>query len=147
MSAILQAFGIDWHLLLINAVNFGLLLAALWYFLYAPLTKIIEERREKVAEGVRAAHHAERHLAEIDASRQKILAEAGTEADRLIADARKAGEEKERDLVVSGEASAERILRDAEAQAQELKEKAVQESKEEVAKLIVLGVEKTLAKK
>jgi F-type H+-transporting ATPase subunit b len=147
MSAILNAFGIDWHLLVINTINFALLLGALWYFLYAPLTKMIEARREKVAEGVRAAHHAERHLAEIDASRTKILAEAGAQADVLIAEARKAGQEKERELVVSGEASAARIVEDAEAQAKELKEKAIQESKKEVAELIVLGVEKTLVEK
>jgi len=59
MSELFSAFGVNWKLLLIQAVNFGLLLAALTYFLYKPILKIIDERREKVAEGVRTA---ERHI-------------------------------------------------------------------------------------
>lgn len=144
MSAILQAFGIDWHLLIINAVNFALLMTALWYFLYAPLTKIIEERRTKVAHGVQAAEKAQKQLSEIEASRSAVLATAGKEAEDLVATARKSAKEKEREIVASGEASAARMVKEAEAQAEELKQQALRESKEEVARLIVLGVEKTL---
>lgn len=145
MSAILQAFGIDWRLLIVNTVNFGLLLLALWYFLYAPLTRTIEERRRKVAQGVTDAETAEARLAEIEASRATMLAEAGKEADDLLARTRKAAAEKEREMLASGESAASRIVREAETQAEELKKRALHETKDEVARLIVLGVEKTLS--
>ena len=142
MSAVLSTFGIDWRLLLINAINFGLLLLVLWYFLYEPVTKMLEERRTRVAQGVRDAEVAAQKLHEIEAARAGALAAAGKEADALVAAARAAGAQKERELVQKGEASVQRAVAEAQAQVQELKARSIEESKQEVAKLIVLGMEK-----
>lgn len=141
MEAVLTTFGIDWRLLLINAVNFGLLMLLLWYFLYGPLMRMLEERRERVAQGMRDAEAAARKLQEVEGSRAATLAAAGREADEVLAAARAAGTAQERELKAKGEAAAAAALRDAEAQAQELKERSLEESKHEIAKLIVLGIE------
>jgi F-type H+-transporting ATPase subunit b len=146
MDQLFAAFGIDWRLLVVNLINFGLLLAALWYFLYGPLTKMLEERRRRLAEGVTAANEADRKLAEIEGSRADMLASAGKEADDVIAAARAAGATKQHEIVSAAEASANAILSEAEAQAVELKREAIEESKQEVAKLIVLGMEKAFKK-
>jgi len=142
MSQILTTFGIDWHLLLVNAINFGLLLLVLWYFLYAPVMKMLEERRARVAQGVRDAEAAAQKLREIEAARAATLAAAGKEADALMAAARAAGVQKERDLVQKGEEAAQRAVAEAQAQALDMKSRSIEESKQEVAKLIVLGMEK-----
>ncbi len=144
MSAVFAAFGIDWRLLLIDSINFGLLLLALWYFLYTPLLRVLEERRQKVAGGVRDAEAAEIKLREIEAAKHGILAGAGAEADELLKKARLAGQEKERSLVAAAEAAAARVTADAQKQAAELKAQALEESKQEVAKLVVLGMEKVM---
>lgn len=146
MSAIISTFGIDWRLLIINAVNFGLLLLGLWYFLYSPVMAMLERRRKTVAEGVEAAHKAQQELTNIEHSRAATLAGAGREADALVAAARTAAAEKERELIAQGEVNAAGILEEAKLVAADLKAKALQESKQEVAKLIVLGIEKSLAK-
>lgn len=138
------AFGIDWRLLIINIVNFGLLLAGLWYFLYAPITRMLEERRERVAEGMRNAQAAAEQLAEVEATRGATLAAAGQEADTIVSQARASATQKEREILAAGESAAERMLTAAEAQAAEMKAQAIQESKQEVAKLIVLGVERAM---
>lgn len=142
MQAILTTFGVDWHLLLINAVNFGLLMLALSYFLYGPVMRMLEERRARVAQGVHDAQEAAAKLEEIEHARAEVLAGAGKEADEVLAAARVAGVQKERELLQKGEAAAATLLRDAEAEARELKSRALEESKQEVAKLIVLGMEK-----
>jgi F-type H+-transporting ATPase subunit b len=142
MSDLFSAFGIDWRLLVINLINFGLLLAALWYFLYTPLMNMLEERRRTMAEGVADAEEARRQLEEIEQSRAAMLAKAGSEADEVIASARVAAQAKGGEIVSASEASAHALLKDAEAQAQELKREAIEQSKQEVAKLIVLGMEK-----
>ncbi len=142
MSDLFAAFGIDWRLLVINLINFGLLLGALWYFLYTPLTNMLEERRRKMAQGVADAEEAKRQLNEIESSRADMLAKAGSEADEVIASARNAAQQKGHEIVSASEASAQALLKDAEAQATELKREAIEQSKQEVAKLIVLGMEK-----
>lgn len=146
MESILSTFGIDWRLLIINAINFGLLLLGLWYFLYGPIMRMLERRSRTVAEGVKAAESAQAQLAEVEAKRIRTLAAAGKEADALVASARAAAVAKEREILARGEAAAEASLREAAAQAEELKERALLESKQELAKLIVLGIEKTHAK-
>ncbi len=147
MDALLEAFGIDWRLLIINMVNFGLLLAALWYFLYGPLMRMLDERRDKIAKGVQDAQEAQRQLAEITQSRSDALAAAGKEADAVISQARGAATAKEREILARGEQAAAAALKDAEAQAREMKARAIDESKQEVAKLVVLGIERAVAGK
>ena len=147
MSQVLSVFGIDWRLLLINAVNFGLVLVALWYFLYAPVMRMLETRREKLAQGVHDADNAARSLSEIENSRAEVWAAAGKDADALVAAARAAGVQKERELMQKGEATAATLMRDASAQAAELQRRSIEESKQEVAKLIVLGMEKAFKTK
>jgi F-type H+-transporting ATPase subunit b len=147
MSAIFTTFGIDWHLLLINAINFGLLLLGLWYFLYTPLMRMLEERRQKVAQGVADAQAAQQSLKEIEGTRASTLAQAGREADEVLARARNAAQAREREMLAHAEAAAASVVKEAEAQAKEAKARAVAESKQEVAKLIVLGMEKTMQTK
>jgi len=142
MSDLFAAFGIDWRLLLVNGVNFGLLLLGLWYFLYKPLTQMLESRRQKMAQGIHDAEAAAHELSQIEASRAAVLAEAGKEADDVVSRARALGAEKQRALVEAGEANAAALLSEAEAGAKQLKEEAIAQSKQEVAKLIVLGIER-----
>lgn len=142
MEQILHTFGIDWRLLLINGVNFGLLLLALWYFLYGPVMKMLEERRERVAQGVRDAEAAARERSDIEHSRAAVLAEAGKEAEELVAAAREDAGVRGREMLSRAEAAAASLVKDAEAQAAELKHQALEESKKDIAKLIVLGMEK-----
>jgi F-type H+-transporting ATPase subunit b len=144
MAELFGAFGIDWKILVINLVNFGGLLLVLWYFLYGPVIRMLETRRQKIAEGVAAAEKSKQELEQIEHARTSMLAKAGKEADEVLSSARVAGTEKQREIVGSAEAAATRMLTEAEAQAKEMKDTAIAESKQEVAKLIVLGIEKTL---
>jgi F-type H+-transporting ATPase subunit b len=147
MSAVFAAFGIDWRLLLIDSINFGVLLLALWYFLYAPLTRMLETRRQKVIQGVKDAEEAAHRLSLVEQQKAHILGEAGQTADEVLAKARTAAAEKEHIIVAASEARAAALLKDADLEARELKNRAIAESKQEVAKLVVLGIEKMLQSK
>ena len=147
MSAVFAAFGIDWRLLLIDSINFGVLLLALWYFLYAPLTKVLEARRQKVIQGVHDADAASAKLADIEHEQSAMLGRAGAEADEVLSKARAAADLKGRALLAQSEAAAASVLKEAEAQAIALKAEALEESRQEVAKLIVLGMQKVGAHK
>lgn len=146
MDSILHTFGIDWRLLIINMINFGLLMLGLWYFVYGPVMAMLEERRQKLAKGVEDAEAAGMARAQIESERAAKLAEAAAQADESLSKARAAAAVREREIVEEAGKRAESIVAEAEAQAAEAKHKAIAESKEEVAKLIVLGMEKALRK-
>lgn len=146
MGEFFSAFGVDWRLLLINAINFGILLAGLYYFLYGPILKVLEERRAKVARGVADAEAATEQLRTIESERAGLLTKAGHEADEVLAHARTAALEKGKSMIAQSEAAASLLLKEAEAQANTMKHDAIEESKQEVAKLVVLGMERLAQK-
>ena len=147
MAALFSSFGIDWRLLIINCINFGLLLVILSYYLYKPVMRALEERRKKIIKGMEDADAAGVKLAEIEASRSEKLAQAGKEADEVLSRARVAAAKKEKETAAEAEAAASRVATQAQAEARELKERAITESKQEIAKLVVLGTEKLLREK
>jgi len=144
MSQLFAAFGIDWRLLLIQALNFGLLLVVLSYYLYKPILKIIDERREKIAEGVRTAEAAARRLAEAKEEGDKQIGEAAREAQSLVAQARASAEERKTGIIAEAEARAHAMLKDAEARIAEGERQAFQKSERDIAKAAMLAAEKIL---
>lgn len=144
MEEVLKAFGVDWRLLIIQAVNFGLLLLVLWQFLYKPLMKMLDARRTTIEEGVENAHKAQATLHKIEEEKGSILAAATKEGESLLERAQKAGSDRERTIVAQAEMKASALVKAAEAEAAEAKKRALSESKAEIAKLIVLGAEKVI---
>ena len=147
MGALFSAFGVDWHLLIIQLVNFALLLAALTYFLYKPVLRIIDERREKVAEGVRLAQQADQKLEDAKTQGEHIVADAAKEAEGLVATARTRAGELASETAKAAEAKAASILKEAEAKAEEEKRIALRESSKEIARAAMLAAEKILTEK
>ena len=147
MDKLLDAFGIDWKLLLVQAVNFGILIVALWYFLYRPVLKVLGERQEKIAKGVEDAEKATEQLARADTEIQTRLSKADAEATEVVAGAREvAGAERTR-LVKEAELRASQIEKDAEARATEAQAKALRDSEKEIARLAILASAKVLGEK
>ncbi len=111
MSQLFAAFGIDWRLLIIQAINFGVLLTALSYFLYKPITSMIDERREKIAEGMRQAEAAGRNLQAAKVEGEGIVGAAAREAEALSLSARQRADDKGMEIVRAAEAKAQAMLR------------------------------------
>jgi len=65
-AGIIGQLGLNWKLFLSQAVNFFILLAVLWAFVYKPIIKIIKERNEKIKLGLEKAEQADVRLKEID---------------------------------------------------------------------------------
>ncbi len=147
MDALFAAFGIDWHLLLVQAVNFGVLLLVLTYFLYKPILRIIDERREKVTEAVRTAEAAARTLDDAKKESDGLIGTAAREAESLIAAARTRADEKGNEIVKEAEMHAAGVLKDAEMRAEEAKRLALEESSQEIARVAMLAAEKIMREK
>ena len=146
MSEIIGVFGVNWKLLLIQAVNFGTMLVVLWYFLYKPVVGMLEKRREVIAKGVVDAEAAEQERVRTEEERGAILTAASVEAGTLVERAKQRGEEKERDILLEAQKKSERILEDTAMKAEEEKRKTLLESKEEIARMAILGAKRLLEK-
>ena len=144
MSELFAAFGINWKLLLVQAVNFGLLLSALTYFLYKPVLRIIDERQRKIAEGVKTAEAAQKQLADAKTEGEGIVGGAARQAETLVASARMRADERGNEIVKTAEARATALLKDASDRAEEAKRQVLKESEREVARVAMLAAERIL---
>lgn len=146
MSELFSAFGVKWSLLIAQAVNFGIVLIALWYFLYRPVLAVLEKRQKAVAHGVEDAARAGEMLAKADGEAEMRVKAADKQADDIVTAAREAGNEEKARLLKEAEARAVAVTRDADARAAEVAARSARESEREVARLAVLAAEKILAK-
>lgn len=84
MQQLLDQLGIDWHLLLSQAVNFFLLLVILRIFVYKPLLKLLHERQARIAEGLTKADEADKRLLEVEEIGKEKIKTAETEAVGIL---------------------------------------------------------------
>lgn len=144
MEQLIHAFGIDLRLILIQVVNFGLLMAALTYLLYKPVLKTLSERQEKIAQGVKDAEDALKARLEASEEKKGIIASANKEAEAMAVRAKEHAVVKADEIVAEAQKKAEQVVKDAALRSEEMKAQAQKESEAEIAKLAVLAAEKVL---
>lgn len=147
MTELFSTFGINWTLLLMQAVNFGLLLFVLWRFVYRPVLSMIDERQKKIAEGVQKAEAADRRLAEADEEGKQLVGSAAKEGESLVAAARARSETLAAEIVKNAETKAAASIADAATRAEESKRQALREGEKDIVRAAMLAAEKILAKK
>src|ERR1051325_6896715 len=99
MSDLLNKLGIDWRLLLAQAVNFGLVLVVLRFTVYKPLLNVLKKRREKIEKGLHDAELAEKHLSEADKLMASKIAEGEEKAVAILNATEKGSKEMENKLL------------------------------------------------
>lgn len=144
MEQLIHAFGIDARLILIQVVNFGLLMAALTYFLYKPVLKLLAEREAKIAKGIEDAKAAEAALASAEEEKREIIVAANKDAEATTARATEHAAGRADQIVADAHKKAEQVIKDAGDRGSELKAQALRESEAEIAKLAILAAEKVL---
>jgi F-type H+-transporting ATPase subunit b len=132
--------------LLIQAVNFGLLLLVLWKFLYRPLLAKMDERtqaiRKSLDEAQAARAEAQREREEHAARIQAAHIEAQAIRDTAL---REAAEEQRR-LVEAARVEAARVVESAKAELAQDVRRARQELRREVGDLAVTVAERLIRK-
>ena len=146
MEQIITVFGVNWKLFLIQAVNFGLLLALLYRYLYRPVLGMIDTRREKIENAINKAEQMERDFGEAEMEKAKLIREATLKGDELIEAAKKHAEVEEHNLIKDAHRKVAHLLNEAERRALREREDMMAQAEREVARMAVLAAEKVLRK-
>lgn len=147
MEQLLHAFGIDIKLISVQILNFAILAGLLTYFLYKPVLKILEDREEKINQGIKDAEEAAEARKNALIEKQAVLSEAQQEAGEIDSRARAYAKEKEAEIVVAAQNKASDVIRDAEVKSELLKKQALKESEAEIARVAILAAKKILEEK
>lgn len=144
MEQLIHAFGIDVKLITVQMINFVILMGLLSYFLYKPVLKVLADREEKIAQGIKDAEAAAAAKAAAESEKQSILRAAHAEAEGVAEKAKTYASEQSDQIVSDAHLKAESLIKDAESKGQEIKKQAEKESEAEIAKLAILAAEKVL---
>ena len=132
-----------WHIL-ISLCNLLILFLILKKFLYAPVKKVMAQRRTAIDESYSAAEEA-REKAEADKSEwAKRLELSKTEADRIIKEDETNAANRENEIISEARERADGIIRAAEGEAELRRRKAEDEIKHEIVDVSALLTEKLL---
>ncbi len=132
-----ESFGFDLKIFLSQVISFVIVALLLKQFAYKPILAVLEERRQRIAEGLLNAEKIKQQLAEGEQRQKEILAEANVTAQKMIDEARSSAgaiaERKQQEAIVA----AEQILAKArEASALE-HERTMSALKRELGRLVV----------
>ena len=113
-------------------------------FVLPPLTKAIDERRQKIADGLAAAEKGRADLAQAQARVSLIEASAESETHARIVEAEKQAAALVDDARREAEAERARIVATARQEAEQEAQRAIASLREDVAALAVKGAEQIL---
>ena len=85
-----EQFGFNTPLFISQAVSFLIVAFLLHRFAYKPILGQLEERRQKIADGLANAEKSGRELANAQAKAQEVIGQAGQQAAKIIEEARAA---------------------------------------------------------
>lgn len=144
MSEVLHQLGIDWRVILVQATGFLLVYLILRRFMFGPVGRMMQERRERIARDLEEAERVRQEAARVNAELAARLAEAHEEGRQMIQDAvREAQEARERLLAEAREEAHQFVERARSVVAYE-REQALVELRQQVAELAVLAARHAL---
>jgi F-type H+-transporting ATPase subunit b len=137
IQQIASTFGVDWPHLLSQIISFSVVCLLLHRFAYKPILKILDERRQQIAQGIADTEKIRTELAQAEAACRNIVLQANGHASKLIEEAHAAAGRVQDQETQKAIAAAEQILaKSREAAAQE-HARMLAELKREVGQLVV----------
>jgi len=146
VAAIAEQFHVTWQLLISQIVLFVIVAVMLKKFAYAPVLKVLEERRQKIAEGLANAETIKQELAKAQAKAQEILSQANAQSNKLIEEARQAAAKVLEQETQKAVAAAQDIITKARQASEAELVRMKTELRREVGRLVVSTTAKVAGK-
>lgn len=143
----MEGLGINWKILLGQAVNFVVLLFVLKKFVYKPFLRLLDKRKAGIEDGIKKTQEAEKSLQNIRGMSDKIKENSEKEAGEILKAAEIRAQERVKDLANLAEKERQRMLEAARAAIEkEAAEERKKREKEAIEKTLLVA-EKFLKEK
>lgn len=137
IQQIANTFGVDWPHLIAQIISFSIVCILLHRFAYKPILRMLDQRRQQIAQGLADTEKIKAELAQAEAKSHDIIVRANLQATVLIEEAHKAAARVQQQETQKAIAAGEQILvKSREAAAQE-HARMLAELKQEVGQLVV----------
>lgn len=144
MGQAIEALGINLPQLIAQVANFVVLLVILRLTLYKPILRMLDERRERIAEGIGAADKARAEAAQAQANVQEQLDAARKEGQELVANAQAIATRLQEEAREQSSRDREAALERATAEIQQERDRAIADLRREFADVTISAAEKVI---
>lgn len=144
MDKAVEALGINLPQLIAQAVNFFVLLALLRFTLYKPIVKMLDERKQRIAEGLNAAEIARSEAADAQVNIQAQLVTARQEGQELVANAQNIATRIQAEAREQANRDRDVALERARAEIERERDRAIADLRGEFADITVTAAEKVI---
>jgi F-type H+-transporting ATPase subunit b len=141
-----DALGISPGLLISQIVNFFILLVILRLVLYRPVMRMLDQRKERIAQSMKDAERVAAAAQEAEAEKARVIEEARREAQEVRAQATRDAERIAQDIRARAEQEATEIRMKAQEEAEKQAEAALSNANKEIAELAILATEQLLGR-
>ncbi len=143
---LLTRLGIDWRLLIAQLINFLILVLVLYKFLYKPVLKMLDGRKEKIEKGLRDAEQLGAELEKTKELQAAEIQKAKQEARGIVEEAEKRAEAAGAETKAKTKLEVEKLITAAKNQMIQEKEKMIAEVRKEASELVMAVAEKVVGK-
>lgn len=146
MESIVSTFHIDWKIIIAQLINFGIVFAVLYLFALKPLSKLMQERSERISKGISDAKVNAEILDKTQKEYDEILVKAKNEAHIIFQEGKKEAEIKKTAMLDKAKEEVAIIIDSGKKTLEAEKIKMVDEAKNEIVSIASLMVEKIINK-
>lgn len=136
--------GVNLPALVAYLVNFLILLGILFVFAYKPLLRVLDQRSERIREGLAAADQARQEAVSSRAAIEGQLSEARREAQRLLDQAREAAERYRQEEGARARQQAEAFIARARDDIQRERDSAILQVRDQFGDLAISAAERII---
>ena len=140
----MEALGINLGFFLFQVFNFGVLAVLLYAFAYKPMVNMLEQRKQKIAQGYEDAQVAAEARANAEKEAENILADAQAQASQVIREATERAETAGREVVAEYEAEALKAKEAALAEAAVDRDRMLTDVRGQIAALAMAATHKLI---
>jgi len=140
----MAALGINLGFLLLQIFNFAIVAIVLAAWVYGPVVKFLEERKQRIAQALEDARVASEARANAEKEAAKITAEAQADANRRIAEATERAEKVGGEMRAASEAEGVKILQAAREEAAQERNRILADLRGQVAALAISAANKVI---
>jgi F-type H+-transporting ATPase subunit b len=134
-GAVETTFQVNLFQVVIAAANFAVFLVLLYVFALKPVSRMLEDRRSRIEQGLKDAEQARTDRENAEAERVASLAEARKEANDILTRAQKVAQESRDSDIAATKQELERLRERAAEEIGAEKQRAITELRGEVADL------------
>jgi F-type H+-transporting ATPase subunit b len=139
-----DALGINLGFFVAQLVNFGLIFFLLARFVWPRVTRMLDERSERIAQGLEDARAAEEARENAEREREDVLRQARADGQKVIEEARQRGEEQGNQVVAEARQEAEQIRAQARQQAEAERNRILGDTREQIVDLAMAAAERLI---